>query len=163
MLIGLTGEDAVAVLDLQQKRVVKWVVTGRGAHNIFRMPGDETRVLVTNRVDGSISLFDTTKLEVVDTIRAPGGPDDLDFTPDGKQIWVTQRWRRRVMAIDLATKQIVATVNVGRSPHGIYINGPNTVSRSVSPPPEGADPRTAQTPKASFLPQILAPLAPLLR
>jgi YVTN family beta-propeller protein len=144
-IVGLTGEDAVAVVDLQSRRVAKWVVTGRGAHNIFRMPDDATKVLVTNRVDGSISLLDTTKLEVIETFRAPGGPDCLDFTPDGKQIWVTQRWRRKVMAIDLATKQIQNIVNVGRSPHGVYINGPHTISRSVAAPPVPTD-KTAYSP-----------------
>jgi YVTN family beta-propeller protein len=146
VIVGLTGEDAVAVIDVQSRRVAKWVVTARGAHNIFRMPDDPTKVLVTNRVDGSISLLDTTKLEVIETFRAPGGPDDLDFTADGKQIWVTQRWRRKVMAIDLATKQLLGTVNVGRSPHGIYINGPHTISRSVAPPPVPTD-KTAFTPQ----------------
>ncbi|MCW5745967.1 MAG: YncE family protein [Alphaproteobacteria bacterium] len=145
LVVGLTGEDAVAVVDVPSRRVTKWIVTGRGAHNIFRMPDDDTKVLVTNRLEGTISVLDTTKLEILDTIRAPGGPDDLDFAPDGKQIWVTQRWRRKVMAIDLATKQILGVVNVGRSPHGIYINGPGTISRSVAAPPVPTD-KTALSP-----------------
>lgn len=152
LLVGLTGEDAVAVVDIAQRRTVKWIVTGRGAHNIFRMPGDEAKVLVTNRLDGTISVLDGMALEVTDTFRAPGGPDDLDFTPDGKQIWVTQRWRRRIMAIDLASKQILGFVHVGRSPHGIYINGPHTVSRSVAPPPIQND-KTALSPKLPFKPR----------
>jgi YVTN family beta-propeller protein len=160
LLVGLTGEDAVAVVDMQSKRAVKWIVTGRGAHNIFRMPGDDTRVLVTNRMEGTISLLDTTRLEVIDTIAAPGGPDDLDFTPDGKQIWVTQRWRRKVMAIDLATKQMLGVVNVGRSPHGIFISSPHSVSRSVAAPPVHSD-KTALSPHLPFTPQI--PLAPKVR
>lgn len=158
-IVGLTGEDAVVVLDLETRSIVKRVVTGRGAHNIFRMPGDDSRILVTNRVEGTISLFDIPTLEVQATIQAPGGPDDLDFTPDGKQIWVTQRWRRKVMAIDLATRRILGIVNVGRSPHGIYINGPHTVSRSKEPPPEPTE-RTALTP-APFVPRV--PLLPDMR
>ncbi|HJQ59884.1 MAG TPA: cytochrome D1 domain-containing protein [Vineibacter sp.] len=155
-IVGLTGEDAVAVIDLSSRRVAKWVVTGRGAHNIFRMPDDPAKVLVTNRVDGSISILDTTKLEVLETFRAPGGPDCLDFTPDGKQVWVTQRWRRKVMAIDLATKQILNIVNVGRSPHGVYINGPHTVSRSVAAPPVPTD-KTAFSPSSPTAPKGSGP------
>jgi DNA-binding beta-propeller fold protein YncE len=159
LLVGLTGEDAVAVVDVTRKKVIRWIVTGRGAHNIFRMPDDETRVLVTNRLDGTISVLDGSRMEVVDTIRAPGGPDDLDFTPDGRQIWVTQRWRRKVMVIDLASKQIQGYARVGRSPHGIYINGPYTVSRSVAPPPVQGD-KTALSPIMPFMSTL--PMVPWL-
>ncbi len=134
LLVGLTGEDSAVVVDVTTRAVVKRIKTGRGAHNIFRMPGDGMRVLITNRVEGTISMIDLDKLEVVDTYRVPGGPDDLDFTPDGKQIWVSLRWRRQIAAIDLATRKIVATVKVGRSPHCIYINGPHTVLRSSQAP-----------------------------
>ncbi len=134
LLVGLTGEDAAVVVDIQARAIVKRIPTGRGAHNIFRMPGDGTRVLITNRVEGTISLIDLGRLEAVETYRVPGGPDDLDFSPDGKQIWVRQRWRRQIVAIDLATSKIVATVKVGRSPHCICINGPHTVLRSGRPP-----------------------------
>ena len=109
------------------------IPTGRGAHNIFPMPGGK-RVLITNRIENTISAIDLASLTVVDTFFVPGGPDDLDFTPDGKQFWVTQRFRRKVAAVDIATRQVLGTVAVGRSPHGIFINGPHTVLRSVEPP-----------------------------
>ncbi len=144
LLVGLTGEDAAVVVDIATRGVSKRIVTGKGAHNIFRMPADDKRVLITNRVEGSMSIIDLEKLEVVDTIRVSGGPDDVDFSPDGKIAWVTQRWRRRVAAVELSTRKILGTVLVGRSPHGIYINGPHTVSRSVLPPPEPSD-ATAST------------------
>jgi DNA-binding beta-propeller fold protein YncE len=139
LLVGLTGDDAVVVVDIAQRAVSKRIYTGKGAHNIFKLPNDDKRVLITNRVDGSMSIFDLEKLEVVDHIKVAGGPDDVDFSPDGKIVWVTQRWRRRIAAVDLATRKVIGSVTVGRSPHGIYINGPYTVSRSVLPPPEHSD------------------------
>jgi DNA-binding beta-propeller fold protein YncE len=139
LIVGLTGEDAAVVIDIATRTVSKRIVTGKGAHNLFKMPGDDKRLLITNRVEGSMSIIDLEKQEVVDTLKVPGGPDDVDFSPDGKIVWVTQRWRRRVAAVELSTRKILGTVLVGRSPHGIYINGPHTVSRSVSPPPERSD------------------------
>lgn len=139
LLVGLTGDEVAVVVDIATRTVTKRIFTGKGAHNIFRMPNDDTRVLITNRIDGSMSIIDLVSQEVVDTIRVPGGPDDVDFSPDGKVVWVTQRWRRRIAAVDLASRRILGSILVGRSPHGIYINGPHTVSRSVSPPPERSD------------------------
>jgi DNA-binding beta-propeller fold protein YncE len=144
LLVGLTGDSVVVVVDIAQRGITKRVFTGKGAHNIFRMPNDDKRVLITNRVDGSMSIFDLDRLEVAETIKVGGGPDDVDFSPDGRMVWVTQRWRRRVAAVDLVIRRVVGSVIVGRSPHGIYINGPNTVSRSVLPPPERSDATAAK-------------------
>ncbi len=140
LLVGLTGEDAAVVVDIEKRAVTKRIPTGRGAHNIFPMPGGK-RILITNRIENTISAIDLATLSVVDTFHVSGGPDDLDFTPDGKQFWVTQRFRRKVAAVDMATRQVLGTVAVGRSPHGIFINGPHTVLRTVEPPaPAGKRP-----------------------
>ena len=60
-------------------------------------------------------------LKVVDTYKAPGGPDCMDVTADQRYLWLTSRWARQVTIIDLQTKQIVKQIPVGRSPHGIYL------------------------------------------
>jgi YVTN family beta-propeller protein len=123
LLVGTMGEDFVAVVDSLTGKLQTKIKTGKGAHNIFHY-GDNRHVLVSNRVDGSISILDTTTLQVVDRIDIPGGggPDCMDFSADGKQLWVTLRWKRQVAVVDLATKQVVQRIDVGRSPHGIYLH-----------------------------------------
>ena len=55
-------------------------------------------------------------------LRAPGAPDCLDFSPDGRQLWFTQRVGNRVGVIDVETGGLVAQIRVGRSPHGILFH-----------------------------------------
>ena len=121
MLIGLTGSDAVEVYDVSGKTParVKVIKTGAGAH-AFRAFGDKRHVLVSNRVANTISKIDLQTLEVVDNFVAPGGPDCMDVSRDGKQIWVTSRWARKLTIIDIASRKIVKQVNVGKSPHGVW-------------------------------------------
>lgn len=121
MLVGLTGGDAVEVYDVsgaqpQRSKVIK---TGAGAH-AFRAFGDKRHVLVSNRVANTISRIDLQTLEVVDSFPAPGGPDCIDVSRDGKQILVTSRWARKLTVIDVATRKVVRQVNVGKSPHGVW-------------------------------------------
>ena len=68
-----------------------------------------------------MSLIDTQDLKVVATIKVPGGPDDMDITPDGKELWVTQRFLRRIAVVDLEQMRVVASVPVGKSPHGVMM------------------------------------------
>jgi YVTN family beta-propeller protein len=121
ILIGLTGGDSVEVYDVsgkqpQRTRVIK---TAAGAH-AFRALGDGRHVLVSNRVANSISKIDLQTLTVVDNYPAPGGPDCIEVSRDGKLIYVTSRWARKLTVIDVASRKVVRQVNVGKSPHGVW-------------------------------------------
>ena len=121
ILVGLTGGDTVEVFDVsgkqpQRTRVIK---TGAGAH-AFRALGDGRHVLISNRVANSISKIDLQTLTVVDNYPAPGGPDCMEVSRDGKLIYVTSRWARKLTVIDMASRKVVRQVNVGKSPHGVW-------------------------------------------
>ena len=124
MLVALTGGDAVEVYDIgtapnKEPTRVKVIKTGLGAH-AFRSFGDQRHVLVSNRVANSISKIDLQTLEVVDRFDAPGGPDCIDVSPNGKQIFVSSRWSRKLTVIDVSTRKVVRQVSVGKSPHGVW-------------------------------------------
>ena len=121
ILIGLTGGDSVEVYDVSGKepKRVKVVKTGAGAH-AFRAFGDGRHVLVSNRVANTISRIDLQTMEIVDSFPAPGGPDCMDVSRDGKQILVTSRWIKKLTVIDVASRKVVRQVNVGKSPHGVW-------------------------------------------
>ena len=121
LLVGLTGGNGVQVFDVSgpQPRLVKKILTGNGAH-AFRAAGDKRHVFVSNRVANTISKIDLQSLDVVANYDAPGGPDCMDVSRDGKLLYVTSRWAKKLTVIDLEQKKMVRQVNVGRSPHGVW-------------------------------------------
>ncbi|SDP47639.1 40-residue YVTN family beta-propeller repeat-containing protein [Rhodoferax sp. OV413] len=121
LLVGLTGGDGVEVYDVSGKTPVrtKVIATGKGSH-AFRAAGDKRHVFVSNRVANTISKIDLQTLESVATYPAPGGPDCMDVSADGKLLMVTSRWARKLTVIDLESKKVVRQINVGRSPHGVW-------------------------------------------
>ena len=60
----------------------------------------------------------------------------MDLTPDGKELWVTQRFLRRIAIVDLEQMKVVTSIPVGKSPHGLMMLEAVT-------PPSGAPVRTA--------------------
>jgi YVTN family beta-propeller protein len=120
LLVALTGEDAIVTLDPATGMTTGRLQTGRGAHN-FWPRGDGRHWFLSNRVEGTISLIDTQDMTVVATMRVPGGPDCMDITPDGKELWVTQRFLRRIAIVDVATYKVTGSIPVGKSPHGVFI------------------------------------------
>ncbi len=120
LLVGLTGEDNIQVFDWRNHKEVKRIATGKGAHN-FRPLGDKKHVFLSNRIASTISLIDMQSLEKVGDITGlPSGPDDMEVTPDGKTLWVTFRFAKKVGVIDIPSMKLIATIPVGKSPHGVF-------------------------------------------
>ena len=119
VLVADMGTDYIAVVDPATGKVLEHVQTGRGAHNLFLSP-DGKILWVNNRAGGTTASLDSTTLKLIRSYAIPGGPDDMDFAPNGK-IWITRRWAEKVAVLDPQTGSY-ETINVGRSPHGIYLN-----------------------------------------
>ena len=119
VLVADMGTDYVAQVDPANGKVLAKIVTGKGAHNLFLSP-DRKTLWVNNRAGGTTAAVDPTTLKVLRTYAIPGGPDDIDFAPDGK-LWIARRWAEKVAVLDPATGDY-QTVNVGRSPHGLWLN-----------------------------------------
>lgn len=119
VLVANMGTDYVSKIRPSDGAEVAKIVTGKGAHTIFRSP--ETKVLwVNNRAGGSTVSLDPATLTVTKRFTVSGGPDDIDFAPGGK-LWITRRWAEKVAVLDPATG-VIEDVKVGRSPHGLWLN-----------------------------------------
>jgi YVTN family beta-propeller protein len=119
VLAAIMGSDHVAVLNPATGHITRTILADKGAHNIFLTP-DRTKLYVTNRVAGSLTVLDAKSLGFIKRIPMPGGPDDLCFAPDGK-LWIALRFASRVAVYNPAT-DATDHISVGRSPHGIFIS-----------------------------------------
>lgn len=119
VLVADMGSDYIAVVDPATGKVEEHVHTGKGAHQLFLSP-DRKVLWVNNRAGGTTVSLDSTTLELIRSYAIPGGPDDMDFAPNGK-IWITRRWAEKVAVLDPATGSY-ETIDVGRSPHGLFLN-----------------------------------------
>jgi DNA-binding beta-propeller fold protein YncE len=119
ILVADLGADYLAEVDPVEGSVIRRIVTGKGAHNLFLSP-DQRILWVNNRVGGTTVALDAKTYAPIRSYSIPGGPDDIDFAPDGK-LWITRRFAEKVAVLDPATGQY-QTVDVGRSPHGLFLN-----------------------------------------
>jgi YVTN family beta-propeller protein len=118
LMVGIMGSDYVEVIDWRTHTSVKRIKAGEGAHN-FRL-ADRNHMFVSNRVQNSINIIDTRTLENVGMIPVPGGPDCMELSSDGKTLWATLRWIKKVAVIDVPSRKVLRMIPVGRSPHGVF-------------------------------------------
>jgi len=120
VLVCVMGADHVAEVDPANGKVLRKIKTGVGPHNIFLAP-DKKTLYVSNRIGGSLVALDADTFELKRTypFRA-AGPDDIAIAPDGK-IWVALRFHEQVAVLDPESGKY-ETIDVGRSPHGIFLS-----------------------------------------
>jgi len=119
ILVCIMGADEVVEVDPETGAIGRRVKTGKGAHNLF-LTADRSTLYVSNRIGGTLSALDPISLTLRRTYALPGGPDDMGIAPDGK-LWIALRFREQVAVMDPVTGDY-GTIDVGRSPHGIFLN-----------------------------------------
>ena len=114
--------NGIYVVDARTFRVLRFQPTGQGAHGLY-MSRDATRMFVTNRGEGSITVIDLRTGRPAATWRLPGGgsPDMGNVSADGKVLWLSGRYNNVVYAISTANGRLIAKIPVGVGPHGLCV------------------------------------------
>lgn len=87
-----------------------------------RNDDDDAKVYVTNMVSGTVSVIDSKKKRVVDSIKVGTEPFGCALTPDGKKLYVANQSSETVSVIDTERDYVIKTIHrVGTKPHGIAI------------------------------------------
>ncbi|WP_367320689.1 YncE family protein [Streptomyces sp. HUAS ZL42] len=114
--------DGVWVLDGDRFTKPALLPTGKGAHGLY-ISRDSREMYISNRGEGTVSVFDFTQSKLTKKWRLPGGgsPDMGGVSADGKVLWLSGRYNAEVYAIDTRTGAELARVPVGSGPHGLAV------------------------------------------
>lgn len=110
------GSKAIGRLDPATKQV-DWILgTGQNATHMVLVTADGSRMITSDIGSNTITVIDRTPngRDWTEThIPVGKGPEALDLSPDGKQLWTAHSGDGQVSIIDLATTKVVETFNVG--------------------------------------------------
>jgi DNA-binding beta-propeller fold protein YncE len=112
----------VWVLGGTATQVLRFIPTGRGAHGLY-LSRDSTKLYVTNRMEGSISVLNAYTGAVLAKwhIRGGGSPDMGNVTADGTQLWLSGRYNRSVYVLSTADGHLIRKIDVDAGPHGLCV------------------------------------------
>ncbi|MEU1012890.1 beta-propeller fold lactonase family protein [Streptomyces sp. NPDC005890] len=110
------------ILDGDRFTRPRFLATGKGAHGLY-VSRDSREMYVSNRGEGTISVFDFTQDRLTKKWHLPGGgsPDMGGVSADGRILWLSGRYNAEVYAIDTRTGAQVARIKVGSGPHGLAV------------------------------------------
>src|SRR2546427_296618 len=112
--VGLFKDDAVAVIDTAQNKVLSTISVPKGPHGLVITP-DGRKVYVSSDGAATVSVIDTAADRVGVSIDVGANPHGLALSGDGSRVLVSGWGSNQVL--DTATNQIVAQIPVGASPH----------------------------------------------
>ncbi len=115
------GRDRLLRIDWRRLRVLGRIRTPAMPHGIYPSR-DGTRLYVSDRMAGKVSVVSVATNKIVDTWSAPGShPDMGGVSADGRTLWLSGRYDGYVYGWDTRTGKLVAKIRVGGSPHGLLV------------------------------------------
>jgi len=117
LLVAVNGEDRVAIVDTAKRAVAATVPVAK-PHTIAIRP-DGGQAYVSSQAPGNFALvaIDLAARTVSASVPLEKTPRDLEFSPDGKTLYVTLAGVSAVQVFDPATKRMVGQIPTGVSPH----------------------------------------------
>ena len=111
--------NALLVIDAASGKTVQRIGLGESPEGID-LSFDGKLVAAASELSNGVILVDTGPAHATTTIKVPGpNPEHAVFSPDGRQVYVGAENGSQVDVIDVAARQVVASVAVGRRPRGI--------------------------------------------
>lgn len=123
----VASEGSISVVDLQDGKTIKEIIVGLHSSALCFSP-DEKYLVCANAASDNLSVIDTDKDEVIETIwvkRSPAdpfgaSPNALCFSPDGQKLFVANGTQNAVAVVDFHPREkhskLVGLIPVGWFP-----------------------------------------------
>lgn len=143
-LVSSEKDNSVTVLDLLTEKEVKVLPTGKVPHAMAASPSG--KIFVNNRGSKELTVIDANTMTVAATIPLPATSFQLALAPDGKTLAVVYQDALKLSLVDVATNEILRTVDIGEmpadfkgammkhpswSPDGKFVYCPESVGRTI--------------------------------
>src|SRR5882724_4180654 len=115
--VGLFKDDAVAVIDTAQNKVLSTISVPKGPHGLVITP-EGRKVYVSSDGASTVSVIDTATDKVVASIDVGASPHGLAMSRDGRKVLVSGFGSNRAVLIDTATDKVVGEAAVPQVHNG---------------------------------------------
>ncbi len=114
--ITVEGNRAVAAYDPVADKIDWLLGTGQAGTHMVLVNDDASRLVTANIGSNTVSLLERGANPLawnVTQIAVGQGPEGIDVSPDGTQVWTAHSRDGRVSIIDVAQKKAIATIDAG--------------------------------------------------
>ena len=124
LYVVVSEENHLLEIDTKKLKILDKIKTGDDPE-IFDIDYNNNFVAVSNEDDNQLTIINLNNKKIIARINDVGvEPEGVNFSPDGKLIYVTSEGTSSVLIIDVIEKKIVNEILVGNRPRrGLFVNG----------------------------------------
>src|SRR2546422_228018 len=120
--VGLFKDDAVAVIDTAQNKVLSTISVPKGTHGLVVTP-DGRKVYVSSDGASTVSVIDTAADRVIASIDVGANPHGLAVSGDGRRVLVSGWGSNRALVIDTTTDHVIGEVPIAQPHNAPFTRG----------------------------------------
>jgi YVTN family beta-propeller protein len=130
----MAGNSYLLILEAKDLSVVAFEKTEEMAHNAMFINDGEEIWMPQMKTSGEIKILDGKTPKEEASIQVGSGPLEMTINSGGNYIFVANGEDNTISVIDIATKTVVKTINVGNEPVGAWPGSNNKmyVDREIS-------------------------------
>ena len=102
-------KSGVAIIDVENKTLVKTIATGNGPHEIVIDEANK-QVYISNKNGSSLSVLDMKTLAIIKDIQMPGGAQSIAFSTKSQALYVVNKKEPVISVIDGKSLQVVKKI-----------------------------------------------------
>ena len=124
LYVVVSEENHILEIDTKKLIILDQIKTGDDPE-IFDIDYNNNYAAVSNEDDNQLTIINLNNKKIIARINDVGvEPEGVNFSPDGKLIYVTSEGTSSVLIIDATEKKIVNEILVGNRPRrGLFVNG----------------------------------------
>jgi PQQ-dependent catabolism-associated beta-propeller protein len=124
LYVVVSEENHLLEIDTKKLKILDKIKTGDDPE-IFDIDYNNNYAAVSNEDDNQLTIINLNNKKIIARINDVGvEPEGVNFSPDGKLIYVTSEGTSSVLIIDATEKKIVNEILVGNRPRrGLFVNG----------------------------------------
>jgi len=120
LYVGGAEMRGVAALELETQTLAQRAELGEGLSAIAVHPNGK-EIYLTNRALGTLLVLDARTLESLAVVPTGRAPDMVVLDAEGSRIYVGNTDSQSVTIVDVASRRVIQTVEVGARPYGLVV------------------------------------------
>lgn len=127
----------VAVIDIEKREVIKKIFAGHGSHST-KLSTDGTELWVGSMMNDTLTVIDTTTLEVTGRIGLPDGVRPFEFTKDMTRGYVQQSRYHGFYVVNPEERNVIRRVDMPALPSDVQLPEfyPHNVNHGIKLTPD---------------------------
>lgn len=107
LLVTAEGSRSLLLVDVQSGEILQTMDTGEEvSHMVAAVPGIN-RAFVPSIRTGNVAVFDLNDGTLIKYVYSGKGAEGIDASPDGREVWVTNRDENTITIIDSQTLEVL--------------------------------------------------------